>query len=262
MQFDARAAKALQPGAYIVVQGCNGLRLVASSSRKTWIYRYKHPATGQMKQVRLGHYPEVPPVDAAARWAELRAVRDAGGDPQAVRKLAAAPALAQQGAVVYTLGDLVRDYATGYLQVRREAKGARAVQQRLEKATLQHQALPVADVTRRFAFDLITGLADRPVLANSVKTELSAACVHAMDAGRIPDDLPNWWAQVLARKLRSKGAKRDGVYKGTDKRVLQPAEIRALMLDCMPMFSQQVQDFLTLQLWTCTRGAELVLMRP
>jgi len=215
-----------------------------------------------MKQVRLGHYPEVPPVDAAARWAELRAVRDAGGDPQAARKLAAVPALAPQGVVVYTLGDLVRDYATGYLQVRREAKGARAVRQRLEKATLQHQTLPVADVTRRFAFDLITGLADRPVLANSVKTELSAAWVYAMDAGRIPDDLPNWWAQVLARKLRSKGAKRDGVHKGTDKRVLQPAEIRALMLDCMPMFSQQVQDFLTLQLWTCTRGAELVLMRP
>lgn len=261
MQFDARAAKALQPGAYIVVQGCNGLRLVASSSRKTWIYRYKHPATGQMKQVRLGHYPEVSPVDAAARWSELRAVRDAGGDPQAARKLATAPALAPKGAAVYTLGDLVRDYATGYLDVRREAKGARAVRNRLEKATLQHQALPVADVTRRFAFDLITGLADRPVLANSVKTELSAAWVYAMDAGRIPEDLPNWWAQVLARKLRSKGAKRDGVHKGTGKRVLQDAEVRDLLTGNMHLFSQQVQDFLTLQLWTCTRGAEIVQLR-
>ncbi|MBD9395182.1 integrase family protein [Acidovorax sp. ACV01] len=263
MQFDARAAKALQPGAYIVVQGCNGLRLVASLSRKTWIYRYKHPATGQMKQVRLGHYPDVPPVDAAARWAELRAVRDAGGDPQAARKLAAVPAgVAAQGAAVYTLGDLVRDYATGYLQVRREAKGARAVQRRLEKATLKHQATPVADVTRRFAFDLITGLADRPVLANSVKTELAAAWVHAMDGGRIPDDLPNWWAQVLARKLRSKGAKRGGEHKGTTKRVLQDAEIGALLACNMHLFSQQVQDFVTLQLWTCTRGAEIVAMRP
>eukprot|EP01038_Epipyxis_sp_PR26KG_P019349 gene19349-27406_t len=86
MQFDARAAKALQPCSYIVVDGCKGLRLVASASRKTWTYRYKHPDTGQMKQVRLGYWPEMPPVEAATRWSELRAVRDGGGDPQASRK--------------------------------------------------------------------------------------------------------------------------------------------------------------------------------
>ncbi|WP_370641355.1 tyrosine-type recombinase/integrase [Acidovorax sp. Leaf73] len=263
MQFDARAAKALQPGASIVVQGCKGLRLVASVSRKTWTYRYKHPDTGQMKQVRLGYWPDMAPVDAAARWAELRAVREAGGDPKASgRSKRAGAGGAPMVAVAYTLGDLVRDYATGYLQVRREAKGARAVRLRLERATAQHQGLPVADVTRRFAFDLITGLADRPVLANSVKTELAAAWVYAMDAGRIPEDLPNWWAQVLARKLRSKGAKRDGVHKGTGKRVLQDAEIARLMAGNMHLFSQQVQDFLTLQLWTCTRGAEIVALRP
>lgn len=260
MQFDARAAKALQPGSYIVVQGCNGLRLVASASRKTWTYRYKHPATGQMKQVRLGYWPEVPPVEAAARWAEMRAVRDAGGDPKAARRGVAAPVPKPQA--VYTLGDLVRDYSAGYLQVRREPKGALAVQRRLEKATLAHQALPVDQVTRRFAFDLVNCLADRPVLANSVKTELGAAWAYALDAGRIPEDLPNWWPQVLARKLRSKGAKRDGVHKGTGKRVLQDAEVHQLLASNMHLFSQQVQDFLTLQLWTCTRGAEIVQLRP
>lgn len=260
MQFDARAAKALQPGSYIVVQGCNGLRLVASASRKTWTYRYKHPATGQMKQVRLGYWPEMPLVDAVSRLAEMRAVRDAGGDPQAARKGAAAARAAAMRAP-YTLGDLVRDYSTGYLQLRREARGARAVALRLERAVAAHSDLPVAQVTRSFAFDLITALADRPVLANSVKTELAAAWMHAMDAGRIPDDLPNWWAQVLARKLRSKGAKREGVHKGTGKRVLQDSEVRDLLGGNMHLFSQQVQDFLTLQLWTCTRGAEIVQLR-
>ncbi len=260
MQFDARAAKALQPGSYIVVQGCNGLRLVASASRKTWTYRYKHPATGQMKQVRLGYWPEVPPVEAAARWAAMRAVRDAGGDPKAARKGVAVSV--QPARAVYTLGDLVRDYSVGYLQVRREPKGALAVQRRLEKATLAHQALPVDQVSRRFAFDLVSGLADRPVLANSVKTELAAAWAYAMDAGRIAEDLPNWWGQVMARKLRSKGARRDGQHKGTGKRVLQDAEVHQLLASNMHLFSQQVQDFLTLQLWTCTRGAEIVQLRP
>lgn len=259
MQFDAMAAKALQPGAYIVVDGCKGLRLVASASRKTWTYRYKHPDTGQMKQVRLGYWPEMPPVDAAARWNELRALRDAGGDPKATRKKRATAAPAAPA--VYTLGDLVRDYGTGYLNVQREAKGARAVRNRLEKATLQHQALPVAEVTRRFAFDLITSLSDRPVLANSVRTELGAAWDYAMDAGRIPEEVPNWWRQVLARKLRSKGAKREGEHKGTAKRVLRDDEVRTLVLVDFPLFSQQVRDFLTLQLWTCTRGGEIAEMR-
>lgn len=39
MYFDARAAKLLQPGAHIVVDGCRGLRLMASATRKTWAYR-------------------------------------------------------------------------------------------------------------------------------------------------------------------------------------------------------------------------------
>ena len=99
------------------------------------------------------------------------------------------------------------------------------------------------------------------MLANSVKTEMAAAWTFAMDAGRIPEDLPNWWSQVLARKLRSKGAKREGEHKGTAKRVLRDDEVRTLVLVDFPLFSQQVRDFLTLQLWTCTRGGEIVEMR-
>ena len=34
MYFDVRAAKLLQPGGHLLVQGCAGLRLVVSASRK------------------------------------------------------------------------------------------------------------------------------------------------------------------------------------------------------------------------------------
>lgn len=234
MYFDARAAKALQPGNHIVVDGCQGLRLVASASRKTWIYRYKSVATGQMKQVRLGHWPEMPVSAAVARWEELRAQRDAGADLRALVR----PQPVHAPGADYTLGDLVADYAKGYLAVRRQPKGAKAVARRLEVATAAHASLPVADVTRRFVFDLVTGLSDRPMLANSVKTEMAAAWTFAMDAGRIPEDLPNWWSQVLARKLRSKGAKREGEHKGTAKRVLRDDEVRTLVLVDFPLFSQ------------------------
>lgn len=214
-----------------------------------------------MKQVRIGAWPEVSLSAAVSKWEALRARRDAGEDLSLTRK---AERLAVQQAPTsgYTLGRLVMDYADGYLDKRRESKGAKAVRQRLVNAIAAHKSTPVALVNRSLAFELIAGLSDRPVMANSVKTELAAAMDYALDAGRIPEDTPNWWRQVFRNKLRSLGAMRDGKRKGTGKRVLTAAEVRDLLISDMGLFSQQVQDFLTLQLWTCARGAEIVQMRP
>lgn len=259
MYFDARAAKQLKAGEHIVVDGHPGLRLVATTTRRTWVYRYKDPGTGLMKQIKLGSWPAMPPADAAGKWQEMRGRRDSGEDLRATRK---ASKRVQSGPRAgYTLAQMVQDYATGYLVRRREPKGAKATRQRLVKATAEHADLLVSAVNRRFAFDLIDGLSDRPVLAGNVKTELGAAHNHAMDAGRIPEDLPNWWLLVHARKLRSKGALRDGVHKGTAKRILSEPEIKTFLASDLQRFSQQVQDFLVIQLWTCTRGAEIVCMR-
>ena len=121
--------------------------------------------------------------------------------------------------------------------------------------------LLASTVSRRFVFDLIEGLSDRPVMAGSVKTEMGSAWDYALDAGRIPEKLPNWWRLVHSRKLLSLGAVRAGVRKGTTKRTLTDAEIKTLLTHDLAMFSRQVQDFLTLQLWTCTRGARFVQMK-
>lgn len=258
MYFDARAAKLLKPGEHIVVDGCPGLRLVASATRRTWIYRYKDPATGLMKQTKIGAWPVMPVAEAAAKWQELRARRDGGENIKASTSKLKIKAGPDAG---YTLAQMVDDYATGYLDHMREPKGAKAVHQRLKNAIADCGDTLASAVNRRFAFDLIKGLSDRPVMASSVKTEMGAAWMHAMDAGLIPEDLPNWWVLVHARKLRSLGAMRDGKRKGTAKRTLSDAEIQTLLAHDLPMFSQQVQDFLTLQLWTCTRGAEIVQMR-
>ena len=258
MYFDARAAKLLKPGEHIVVDGCPGLRLVASATRRTWAYRYKDQATGLMKQTKIGAWPIMPPAEAAAKWQELRARRDGGENIKASKSNLKIKAGPDDG---YTLAQLVDDYATGYLKHQREPKGAKAVHQRLKNAIADCGDLLASAVNRRFVFDLIERLSDRPVMAGSVKTEMGAAWVHAMDAGRIHEDLPNWWVLVHARKLRSLGAMRDGKRKGTAKRTLTEAEIKTLLAHDLAMFSQQVQDFLTIQLWTCTRGAEIVQMR-
>lgn len=255
MYFDARAAKLLKPGEHLIIDGAPGLRLVATDTRRTWTYRYKNQAD-LMKQVKLGPWPEMPVSEAAAKWQELRARRDAGEDLIVTRraKLNLGP---DDG---YTLGQMIEDYASGYLDKRREAKGAKAVHQRLVNALSDHSELPAKAVSRRFVFDLIESLSDRPMLAGSIKTEMGAAWDYALDAGRIPDELPNWWRLVAARKLRSKGAVRDGKHRGTTKRVLSDKEIKTLLNHDLARFSQQVQDFLIIQLWTCTRGGEIVQM--
>ncbi len=256
MHFDARAAKQLPPGSHIVVDGCSGLRLVASTDGKAWVYRYKSPIVGTMRQIKIGQWPAMPISAAAAKWQELKDLRNAGQDPSEQKR----EKRQIEKAIVYTVSDAVEDYITGHLQVNREPKGAKAVATRLRNAISGIAATPSASVTRRIAWDLIDSLADRPVLAKSVRNELGGAWDLALDAGKLPDSAPNWWRQIMSGKLRSKGAVRDGVHKGTDKRVLSESEITTLLTVDLKRFSQQVQDFLTIQLWTCTRGAEIVRM--
>jgi integrase len=254
VRFDARAAKLLPVGDHIVVDGVPGLRLVSSTAGKSWIYRYK--AGSSLRQIKIGTWPAVPLAGAIARWQEIKDQRDSGHDP-ALEKRDKRQA---EKASVYTVAHAVEDYITGHLQVNREAKGAKAVAARLRSATEGIAKTPAASVTRRIAWDLIDSLADRPVLAKSVRNEMGGAWDLALDAGKLPDSASNWWRQIMSGKLRSKGAVRDGVHKGTDKRVLSETEITTLLTVDLKRFSQQVRDFLTIQLWTCTRGAEIVCM--
>ena len=253
MGFDARTAKALAPGGHIVVDDFPGLRLVASTAGKAWIYRYQ--SDGKMRQIKIGQWPALSLPAAVTKWQELKDARSQGVDPAQERKQAR-----QAKAQAYTVADCVAHYITEHLQVNRQQAGANAVSARLLNAVADIADMPAHDVTRRIAFDLINGLSSTPVAAKSVRNELGAAWSLALDAGRLNEDAPNWWRQILSGKLRSKGAMRDGERKGTAKRVLSEAEIRTLLTMDMARFSQQVQDFLTLQLWTCTRGAEIVCM--
>ena len=234
MYFDARAAKQLQPGSHIVVDGCMGLRLEVSATSKSWIYRYKSPVNGRMRQIKLGQWPAMAASAAAAKWQELKALRDAGADPAADKK--AQRVLAAEG--VYTVSRAVEDYITLHLEANRKADGAKAVAARLRNATAELASLPAAEVTRRMAFDLVSGMADNPVAAKSARNELGAAWALALDAGKLPEEVPNWWRQIL----------------------LSERELAQLLVDDFPLLASTVQDVLTLYLWTGTRGGEIVQM--
>ena len=252
--FDARSAKQLQAGKHIVVEDFPGLRLEATAAGKAWIYRYN--AGGSMRQIKIGQWPALSLPGAITKWQELKDARSLGVDPALAKKAERQAKLK----AVYTVAQAVEDYYHGHLLVNRQEIGANAVHARLVKAIESIESDAAESITRRTAFDLISGLADKPVLAKSVRNELGAAWAFALDAGLLPENTPNFWRDILAGKLRSKGAMRDGKRKGTAKRTLTEVELKTLLAVDMARFSQQVKDFLMIQLWTCARGAEIVQM--
>jgi integrase len=254
--FDARAAKALQSGQHIVIEAAPGLRLVASASARAWVYRYRSPVDGRMRQIRIGRWPQTGLPAALAAWERLKQERDAGADPAAEKRQRRQDASAQARQATYT----VRRACDEYLQRYRATVTPKTYTEAERLLLLELGAIedrPAAGITRADAFDLLDGMRDRPVLAGRVRQLMGAVWDRALDAGRIAPDVPNWWRLVLRGKLPSRGKIVGGEHQGEAKRVLSEGELQ-LLLPWMPNFSRDVEDALTLTLWTCCRGAEIV----
>jgi integrase len=258
--FDARAAKLLQPGEHLTLQEHPGLRLVATATRRSWIYRYKSPVDGGMRQVKLGEWPAMSYPVAAVEWEARRTTRDSGVDLQLAKRSAKREERAAKAAVrtrPYSVSDLVQDYLAGHIDVRRKPKGRAEVRRLLEANTAPISARPAALLLRSEAYDLLTALSDRPVLMASVRQEMGAAYDWGLDAGRLPENTANWWRQVWRGKMpRTKGKRINGKHIGPAKRVLNDKEVGTL-INWLPNLSRTMADALTLYLWTGTRGAEI-----
>lgn len=258
MRFDARVAAKLPGGEHMTFEGFPGLRLQASASRKSWTYRYKSPADGRMRQVKLGEWPAMAFAAAIAAWEKNRTERDSGAELSALRRKHERAAT-RPSPTDYTVRQLCRDYLEGYVEVNRKAKGAVEVA-RMFKAMLGPIAdMRAASVTRAQAFDFLESYRSTPMLAARLRMELGGAWHYALDAGRLPEDTANWWKEVLKGRLKSKGRKVEGKYSGIQKRVLSADELGTL-IRWLPNFSLTVADALMLYLWTGTRGGEIVAM--
>lgn len=262
MKIDARTAKSLLPGQRLIVDGCPGLRLVATRTHRTWTYRYKSPVDGRMRQVALGHWPAMSLAAAASEWERLRGEREAGVDPALVKRTARAQRQAKQQARadVYTVEHLVSDYLQGHIRQRRKAKGAAEIARLFSRHLGTIALQPASALPRAAAFELLEKLASTPVQANMLRRELAAAWDYAADAGRLPDSAVNWWRLVMRTRLRSKGTLTKQGHQDRAARVLSEAEIGEL-INWLPNFSPLIADILTMYLWTGTRGAEIVAMQ-
>lgn len=249
MSFDARSAKLLQPGSHLTI--APGLRLEATASRRAWVYRFKSPATGLMKQTKIGEWPAMSPAAATAEWEKLRARRDAGEEPTSER--AAKPKVG-----TITVDAVCKLYLEGHVERNRKLKGAKEIRRMFDTMLGDTANLKAEAVTRAEAFDLINRHAEIPVQAAKLKSELAAAWDYALDAGRLPANAFNWWRQVMRGRLKSKGKKIEGK-RVPGKRVLSADELGAL-IRWLPNFSRLAEDALTMYLWTGTRGAEIMAM--
>lgn len=259
MNFDAKAAKLLEPGAHIIIADYPGLRLQATATRRTWVYRYKSPVDGRMRQTKLGNWPRMSFPAAIAAWEDLKAQRDDGNDPVLAErdKKNEAKKLAQSRSDEMTVRDVYNLYLTRHIEVNRKKKGADEVRRTFTTMAESIADMRAVDVTRSVAFDLIQSFADTPVQASYLRRELGAAWDLALDAGRLPESAPNWWRLILRGKLQSKGKAIQGKRIGVAKRFLSTSEVGEL-IRWLPNFSPLVADILTLYLWTVTRGAEIV----
>lgn len=268
MQFDARTAKLLQPGQHFTISDCQGLRLEVSTKGRTWTYRYKSPVDQRMRQVKIGGWPEMSPARAEVEWEKLRDARAAGRDPAVERRAArederAAVAAARVAtASRFSVRSLWAMYFEGHVERNRKKKGAEETKRTVEKVLDEHPdfaGLDPAKVSRAIAFDLLQAYINTPVQAARIRMELGAAWEYGHDAGRLDPEVPNWWRQIMKGKLRSKGRTREGEQIGTGKRVLNADEIGQL-IRWLPNFSRLVEDVITLYMWTCTRGSEILEM--
>lgn len=128
MTFDARAAKLLPPGEHYAMPDCPGLRFEASSTARSWIYRYKSPVDGRMRQVKIGEWPAMSVNVAKAEWEKLRQQRTHGQDPAAERRALRAreaeekAAFRASSARSLTVRSLVGLYMAGHVELNRKRK--------------------------------------------------------------------------------------------------------------------------------------------
>lgn len=264
MFFDVRAAKLLKPGEHLVIDGCPGLRLVATATKRTWTYRYKAPSSGLMKQISIGQYPAMSVAAAATEWKVLRDLRettDPGQAKRAARKAVRSPAVEP---AVITVRRVVDDFIAGHLENHRQAGGAAAAKRALHRLLDETPTLansPAAGITRADCFDALDARKATPTAAAKLRSLMGSAWEYALDAGRLPESAPNWWRQVMQGRLKSKGKVIGGKHVGQQRRMLQDAEV-AELLRWLPNMHELGRDVTEMYLQTCARGVEILAMRP
>jgi len=228
MDFDPRKVKSALPGSIMLFESYPGLRLHVSETRRSWIYRYKSPKTGGMRQIRIGAWPALSFGEAVSKWSAYRSLRDAGEDPAQIKQDARSDAKrgSSEAIAVTTKKMTFREICDIYLELHvkpnRSFKSYEYVEYIFNAHLGSMANLPIDDLCLATAYEHIEKVAEThgaPVVAKNLRLELAAATSYVRERGLVPQDTPNWWYEIkfgqsLRKKLKSKGKKISGVHVG------------------------------------------------
>lgn len=217
-----REIRNLKSGERLVDQGdSSGLRIEKSTKGIiSFFYRYRHPVSNQIKQIKLGVYPELSLAQARVKLLELKAKRASGIDPRSFieeRKRQAEKKFVESSKSVFTIEDMVELYLTQLIEDHITESGERIAGTRVRKGqietrrTLTYDVVSVignrdaAKLSRKEISELIMGIVNRgaPVQAGCVLRELCLAYDHAIGFDWFSEDFSNP-AEKAKRTLKQK----------------------------------------------------------
>ncbi|ATM79273.1 integrase [Serratia fonticola] len=249
-----------------------GLRITCGATGiKTFFYRYTSPITHNLKQVKIGHFPNITLAQARAELQMLKLVKNEGRCPaselRAEKSHKQQVELAAQQAV-FTVKDLVELYLTERIEDRhgkdgkiilgaRNSRSQYATRRTLTKDVVEKVGDRAAqDVTRKDVIELVMAAVQRGanVLAGSILRELCAAYEFALGLGKLDENFAN--PALLAKASIAQAKVKLTAKPG--KRVLSESEL-AQMLDWLPnsSFPPNVKNVLRLTLLTGCRTGEI-----
>ncbi|MEZ8144592.1 hypothetical protein A1OQ_13520 [Enterovibrio norvegicus FF-162] len=248
-----------------------GLRVyVGKTGKKSFIYRYRHPMTKKLKQIKIGTYPQLTLAKAYVELEELKAIRAQGVCPAEKRKNERKQNEidAESTFDSITIRDVARYYLSESIERRASSKGDDSIsdsRRREAIRTLEKDITPEFGVKSALSLlpSQVTQLVkqiieDRNsrVQAGRFLGELSLAYDFSIGMGYLPEDFAN---PCITAKKSLKLAR----YKLTSnkrQRVLDDDELKQL-LDWLPRskFSTHHKGILRLALWTGCRTGELCI---
>ncbi len=204
-----------------------GLRVTRGKKGTTFWYRYRHPATGKLKRVTIGHLRDTSLAKARLKLQEFKANRAQGLDPASMvrQKKNAEKTDSEVNHSGLTMAQVIDEYLKQSIYPRRKLKGAKETDRMLSGCVSAHIGKRLAlDITRRDILDVINKQieAGNNVQAGRVLRETIAAFEVAMLAGHLPDDFVN--PALLAQQ--SLKASRVNLSPTRRKRVLADEELK------------------------------------
>jgi len=173
-----------------------GLRLrISPKGKKTWFYRYQHPATNKIVKLTLGIYGkkdgQLSLAAARSKWEPLKILRDKGIDPKA-HLASQADILKQEIAVSHrkraSTSGSIRQLIKAYIDAISSTRKSWKVTERILQRELEpYMDLPAHDLTRSDVRTILKGIETRKAFIMANRT---LAAIRGMYNWAIRNDWP------------------------------------------------------------------------